>query len=122
MENVAEGGGKATVVDFWAPSCEPCAKSLPALIAKQDDIEAKGGRLLLVAVLSEYETNDQAAEKLRSWGVEASFLVDRDGLSKTQAGVLELPATLVLDKRGTLVWVAPKGASPSDIVAAIPQD
>jgi hypothetical protein len=45
-------------------------------------------------------------------------LVDSEGTGRREAGVKNLPATLVLDERGVSRWVAPVGASATDVVAA----
>jgi thiol-disulfide isomerase/thioredoxin len=113
-------GSKATVLDFFSPTCVPCKESLPALYATRDRIAAKGGRLLLVAVLADNETTEDARRALTSWGVEAPFLVDHEGVSQREAGVRSLPATLVLDATGVLRWVAPPGAPASAVSAALP--
>ena len=109
-----------TVLDFFSPACKPCKESVPALYAKKADIESKGGRLLLVGVLSDSESTDDARRALASWGVTAPFLVDRGAVAQSQAGVRDLPATLVLDRDGRLRWVAPPRAKASDVVAAVP--
>jgi hypothetical protein len=72
----------------------------------------------LIAVLADNESTDDAQRALASWGVSAPFLVDREGTGRREAGVLDLPATLVLDERGVTKWAAPVGASTADVVAA----
>jgi hypothetical protein len=113
-------GSRATVVDFFAPTCEPCKAKLPALVAREADIAARGARLVLVAVLGDGEPIEVARRALSSWGVTRPFLVDDGGASRASAGVSTLPATLVLDAQGTLVWSAPATATAEDVVAAIP--
>jgi len=117
---VSVPAGKAVVLEFWAPTCEPCKKTVPALVAREADIRAKGARLYLVGVLTESESTEEGAQTLASWGVKRPFLVDRGGAAKSAAGVRALPATVVVDKTGKLVWVAPEGATPEDVVRAIP--
>jgi thiol-disulfide isomerase/thioredoxin len=119
LGHVPPKGARATVVDFFGPTCGPCKKSLPALVAKKRDIQAAGAGFVLVAVLADSESNDDAARALSSWGVPGlPFLVDRAGAARIEAGVTGLPATLVLDGRGSLRWSAPDGASADDVVAA----
>lgn len=118
--SVPISGARSTVLDFWSPTCEPCRKSVPALIAKVPEIEAQGGKVVLVGVLSEDESAADAHGALESWGVRYPFLVDRGEVSQTQAGVNALPATLILDAGGVVRWVSPTGSSAADIVKALP--
>lgn len=106
------------VLDAWAPSCKPCRDKVPALYARRGEIEARGGKLVLVAVLSDAETTEDARAALRSWGVAASFLIDRGDVLRREAGVSSLPATLVIDEQQHVRWVAPPNASAEDVVAA----
>lgn len=109
----------AVVLDAWAPSCEPCRKKLPALFARRADIEERGAKLVLIAVLSEGESTESARATLNEWGIRAPFLVDRGDVLRREAGVSELPSTLVLDPDGRVRWVAPATATAEDVVAAI---
>jgi len=118
LVSVPLAGAHATVLDFFGPSCEPCRKALPALYAQRGTLAARGARLVLVAVLADGESTEDAKHALSAWGVSAPFLVDHEGTGRREAGVRELPATLVLDERGVTTWAAPVGASAADVVAA----
>jgi hypothetical protein len=107
-----------TVIDAWAPTCKPCRDKLPALYARRAEIEARGAKLVLVAVLSQSESTDDARAALASWGVNAPFLIDRGDVLRREAGIASLPATLVLDEREHVRWVAPSNASADDVVSA----
>jgi len=111
-------GARFTVVDFFGPTCEPCKKSVPALHAKRAQLAEKNAKLVLVAVLADGESTDDAKRALASWGVTASFLVDKEGTGRREAGVDALPATIVLDAAGGVTWVAPVKATADDVVAA----
>ena len=83
------------------------------------EIEALGGKLVLIGVFADSETTDDARRALASWGVGgAPFLVDSGDASKREAGVRALPSTLVLDAKGVVRWVAPPDATAADVVAA----
>lgn len=119
LGTVPAPGAAVTVVDFFGPTCAPCAEKLPALYAKQAELEAVGAKLVLVGVLADSETTDDARRALASWGVGgAPFLVDSGDASKREAGVRDLPTALVLDARGAVRWSAPADASADDVVEA----
>ena len=107
------------MLDFFGPTCAPCKKKVPELLGKQDELRAKGATLLLVAVLADGESTADARKALASWGVNAPFLIDRDGTGRREVGVVSLPATIILDAAGSVRWVAPPTASASDVVAAV---
>jgi hypothetical protein len=110
---------RLTVLDFFGPTCEPCRKKVPELQTRRAALAAKGAKLVLVAVLAGNESTADARKALSSWGVDAAFLVDKDGTGKREAGVTALPATIVLDTNGNVKWTAPPTASADDVVAAV---
>lgn len=119
LVQVPTAGARATVLEFFAPTCVPCRQRVPALAAKQDALAASGASLVLVAVLSDNESTEQARSALSAWGVQVDFLVDSANISQSQAGVRGLPQTMVLDAVGEVIWVAPLTATADDVVAAL---
>lgn len=111
-------GARATILDFWATWCDPCRRSVPALARAAEGAETDGIELVLVGVLDPDEPIDAAAQALQSWGAPARFVVDRGGGLKGKLGIGKLPATLILDRAGTVRWVAPAGADAEAIVRA----
>ncbi len=113
-------GAKATVLDFFAPTCEPCKKKVPELLGKRDALAAKGAKIVLVGVLAESESTDKARAALASWGAASPFLVDRGDTSKVEAGVTGLPTTLVLDASGHVLFRSTPDSKVEDVIAAVP--
>jgi predicted transcriptional regulator len=87
-------------------------------VAKTEDLKERGIRLVLVRVLLEGESTDQAKGVLRSWGVYRDFVVDRNGAVQKQLNLGKLPATVVVDRQARLKWVAPGDATAEDVEAA----
>jgi Redoxin len=112
-------GDRSTVLDFFGPTCRPCKDRVPALVARRERLARSGARLVLVAVLSDGETTEDAERALAVWGVKLPFLVDHGGAAERDAGVDNIPETLVFDSRGDLRWVGTGDANADDVVAAV---
>lgn len=115
---IPQPSSRVTVIDAFGPTCAPCREKLPALLARKAEIEASGAKLVLVAVLGDGESTEDAAAALRSWGVESPFLVDRGDVLLRQLGLKGLPGAYVIARNGDLRWEAPPTASADDVVAA----
>jgi AhpC/TSA family len=110
----------ATVVEFFSPSCEPCSHKVPMVVAQEAAIQAKGARLMLVAVLADGESTADASAALRKWGVPRPFLVDDGNVARDVAGVTLLPAALVLDAQGHVLLRGSSTVTTAELLAAIP--
>jgi hypothetical protein len=119
LVTVPLNAAQLTVLDFFGPTCEPCAKKVPALVSRRGQIEHAGARLVLVAVLADGESTADASRALVKWGASSPFLVDSGGVSLREAGIKDLPSTLVVDNQGHVRWRAPVGATADDVLAAI---
>jgi hypothetical protein len=109
---------QAAVIDAWSPTCVPCKEKLPKLVARRKDIEAANAKLVLVAVLADGESTDEAKKALESWGVREPFLVDRGSVLRSEAGVDALPSTIIVGPDGSLRWTAKPTSTEEDIVTA----
>jgi len=119
MVTVPPADKKKVVLHFFSPTCASCRKRLPALADRRDDISARGARLVLVAVLSDNESTDQATAALRDWGVPWPFLVDPSGASRSLLGVGHVPASVIVDGKGKLLWVSPEDAAAEEVLDAL---
>ena len=111
---------RATVVSFWSTGCKPCRNWISDLSRRRPDIEAKEGRLVIVAVLGEGETQQDAQATLTNWGVNTSFVLDPGGAAQREAGITAQPGTLIVEKGGTVRWIAPGDATTDDVMGALP--
>ena len=111
---VAEAaGGKAALVSFWATWCDACALEFDALNRLDDRARSSGGLVIGVAV---GEPRDKAADFARRRGLRYAQLVDEGFALADALGQRKLPATLVLDRQGRVVWSG--GALGEEALAA----
>ena len=91
--------GKVTLVNFWATWCPPCRKEMPYLDQLAADMNGDDFHVAAVAL-------DRASpEKIKDFffSIEAENLkIYRDPTLRigTEAGVLGMPVTIILDREG----------------------
>ena len=91
--------GRPVVVNFWASTCAPCVREMPAL---ESVSQAAGDDVAFVGVA----VNDRVADALElaeRTGVTYPLVADADGSFFVEAGATLLPTTLVIDQDGTVV-------------------
>lgn len=96
--------GRVVVLNFWATWCEPCRKEMPDLSAIQNDYAALGVQVIGAA-------GDTAADSAKVLKfireVKVNFPVwlgaSTDDMKRFGVGEV-LPATVILDKTGKIVW------------------
>lgn len=96
--------GRVVVLNFWATWCEPCKKEMPDLSAIQNDYAALGVQVIGAA-------GDSAADSakvlkfIREVKVNFPVWVGASTDDMKRFGVAEvLPATVIVDKNGKIVW------------------
>jgi peroxiredoxin len=101
-ELVRAANGRVALVSFWATWCEACNREMDALnrlqarTAQRDDVVVLG-----VAV---GEERDKVASFAHRRGLTYAQLVDEHFLLADALGQHRLPATLVLDRTGRIVF------------------
>jgi peroxiredoxin len=94
--------GKPALVSFWATWCDACAAELAALNRLHDRATASGALVIGVDV---GEPRDKASAFVREHGLAYAQLVDEKMELADALGQKRLPATLVLDRQGRVVFV-----------------
>lgn len=99
---------RVTVIDFWAPWCAACARTVPALDALWRDRRADGVMVIGVGVDTSEVAADAGAHRLG-----ASFPIVADPYQRLAGtyGVAQVPLTFVVDGGGTVRWVGRDPAS-----------
>lgn len=96
--------GRVVVLNFWATWCEPCKKEMPDLSAIQNDYAALGVQVVGAA-------GDEAADGakvlsfIREYKINFPVWVGATTDDMKRFGLGEvLPATVIVDKDGKIVW------------------
>ncbi len=96
--------GRVVVLNFWATWCEPCKKEMPDLSAIQNDYAALGVQVIGAA-------GDEAADSAKVLKFIREFKLNfpvwlgatTDDMKRFGLGEV-LPATVIIDKAGKIVW------------------
>jgi cytochrome c biogenesis protein CcmG/thiol:disulfide interchange protein DsbE len=91
--------GRPVVVNFWASSCGPCVREMPALEAAHQEL---GDEVAFVGI-AVADRVDEALRLAGQTGVTYPLVADPTGEIFAASGFTLLPATVVLDADGTVV-------------------
>ena len=97
--DLADLRGRPVVVNFFASTCAPCVREMPALEAVH---QAAGDDVAFVGVAVNDRVDD-ALELVEQTGVTYHLAADPTGELFTAAGATLLPTTIVLDADGEVV-------------------
>jgi thiol-disulfide isomerase/thioredoxin len=106
--------GSVVVVKFFAKYCAPCQETLPATQA----LHAERGDVLVIGV-SEDEDEDSALEQVARYGLTFPVVLDRGNVIAGRFRVRELPAAVVADRNGRIVWVGGPEQGEHDLRRAV---
>jgi len=101
--------GQPLLLNVWATWCPPCVREMPALERVHEELSAEGLRVVAVSV-------DAAPGLINTWGrpggdirtfmqdegISFEVLWDPSGEIETAYGLLGLPTTFLIDRRGRI--------------------
>jgi cytochrome c biogenesis protein CcmG/thiol:disulfide interchange protein DsbE len=107
-----DGGGRASlsdyrgqvvVLNYWASWCEPCRDESPLLQRWHERLSKDGATVLGVNV---QDVDGDARAFIEEYGLTYPMLRDGPGDTRDDLGILGLPETFVIDRRGRIAAVA----------------
>jgi len=104
--------GKPVLVNLWASYCEPCRQELPLLSKLYNKYKKRG--LEMVGIAMDERASGATMEQLvKKRHIEYPIWLDPEDRAGRAFGVRILPATFLIDAKGTVVLVR-KGAMRED--------
>jgi cytochrome c biogenesis protein CcmG/thiol:disulfide interchange protein DsbE len=101
--SLADYRGQVVVLNFWASWCEPCRAESPLLQRWHERLAKQGATVLGVDV---QDISDDALDFIDEYGLTYPMLRDGPGDTRDDFGILGLPETFVIDRRGRVAAVA----------------
>ncbi len=108
--SLKESLGKVTIVDFWASWCGPCRVENPNMVALYKEFHAKGLNIIGVSLDKDKAKWKEAIAKDQLTWTQVSNLKFWDEPIAKQYQVESIPATFILDAKGTIVAQGLRGA------------
>jgi cytochrome c-type biogenesis protein len=95
--------GQVVLLNVWATWCIPCRKEIPELQALHQEYEARGLRVVGVSV-DDGNADADVRDFIQRYGVTYAVLRDPAEQVSTAFFVPGVPATFLIDRRGTIAW------------------
>ena len=102
-ESLADYRGRVVVLNYWASWCDPCRRESPLLQRFHERIEPRGGTVLGVDVR---DVTTDADAFIAEYGLDYPQLRDGEGDTMDEFGIVGLPETFVIDRRGRIAATA----------------
>ena len=117
--HLADCRGKVTVINLWATYCTPCVQELPHFSSLYREHQ---GDIAMLAVHSSLVTDDPeeyVADK--NWAMPIAVDTDDDLIFNIVGGSSTLPQTIVLNRRGEVIYNEVRSVTPEMLAALYAQ-
>lgn len=98
--NLSDFKDKPVILNFWSSWCAPCREEMPFL--QKTWAKHKDDGLIFIGI-DVLDDTSSAIEFLESFNIDYLNLSDKDGKTSSKFGVIALPATFFIDKKGNIV-------------------
>lgn len=95
--------GKVVLINLWATWCAPCKEEMPHLAAFHRQLASRGLEVVAVSV-DDARARDRALEYVAANRFPFRVWLDPDERAITAFSASSLPITLVIDRRGVIVF------------------
>jgi peroxiredoxin len=95
--------GRVVLLNVWATWCEPCRQELPELAELHRRVAPRGAEVIAVSVDRE-RSRDEVNAFVTKRALPFAVWLDPDDRISSALGVATLPATILIDREGTIRW------------------
>ena len=100
---LADYQGRVVLISFWSVSCKICIEEMPHLNALHKKLDKKG--LAIIGLNMPYDRPDWTVSFAKKQPILYPVSFDLKGeISRAFGGILATPTTVLIDKRGKIVW------------------
>ena len=98
--SLASFKGKATVINFWSSTCQPCKDEMPLLETQWERVQQQGVVFLGIDV---EDTAHDGLAFMKQYGATYNSVIDSNGGTLVSYGVTYTPETIFIDKSGKVI-------------------
>ena len=117
--HLAENRGKVTIINLWATYCGPCVQELPHFSefykAHKDDV----AMIAVHSSITEMDPAEYIADK--DWAMPIAVDSEDDEIWGIVNGSSTIPQTIVLNRKGEVIYNQTKGITPAELEALYAQ-
>jgi cytochrome c biogenesis protein CcmG/thiol:disulfide interchange protein DsbE len=95
----SEFAGKVLLVDFWASTCVPCRREMPAYQRFQEQYGSRGFAAIGIGITMDSRT--EAEKFARALKIKYTLLIGTPDVEK-DFGILGIPTTILVDRGGVI--------------------
>lgn len=108
--------GRLTLFNFFATWCGPCRLETPELVKLYEKYRERGFSVVAIAEDSEMEEIENFIEE---FDISYPVVVDKEGKVGDKLGLIGLPASYLVDEKGTILRLWPGQVRENDLERAI---
>ena len=96
--------GKIIILNFWNPNCIECRIEAPLL--QQTSLTFKDNDVIFlgIEVPTMRNTLQETLDHIKKYGVGYTILIDKEGITTVDYGIITIPLTLVIDHCGYITY------------------
>jgi len=117
--------GRVVLVNFWATWCRPCLEEIPALMALEQELGARGFELVAISLDNAEDLETLVAPFMDRWFPEFETFISLERDMDSIVSVVDpywnevLPTSYVFDRDGSLAKRIQGGSTAEEFAAEI---